>query len=39
MRSQELVDIFKREVDLIDISKDSTVFKAQIVGNGRVFIA
>ena len=36
MKSQELVDIFKREVDLIDISKASTVFKAQIVGNGRV---
>lgn len=36
MKSQELVDIFKREVDLIDISKASTVFKAQIVGNGRI---
>lgn len=36
MKAQELADIFKREVDLIDISKSSTVFKAQIVGNGKV---
>lgn len=36
MKAQELADIFKREVDLIDISKASTVFKAQIVGNGKV---
>lgn len=36
MKAQELADIFRREVDLIDISKSSTVFKAQIVGNGKV---
>ncbi|MEG0640972.1 MAG: nucleotidyltransferase domain-containing protein [Clostridium sp.] len=36
MKAQELADIFKRDVDLIDIKQASTVFKAQIVGNGKV---
>ena len=35
MKAQELADIFKREVDLININTSSTVFKAQIVGNGK----
>ncbi|MTK12310.1 MAG: nucleotidyltransferase domain-containing protein [Clostridiaceae bacterium] len=34
--AQELADILKREVDLIDLKNASTVFKAQIVGNGEV---
>ncbi len=36
MKAQELADIFKREVDLINLSNSSTVFKAQVVGNGKV---
>lgn len=36
MKSQELADIFKREVDLINLKESSTVFKAQIVGTGKV---
>nr|WP_286674064.1 MULTISPECIES: nucleotidyltransferase domain-containing protein [unclassified Clostridium] len=33
MVSQELADIFKREVDL---NLSSTVFKVQVIGNGKV---
>lgn len=36
MISQELADIFKREVDLINLNLSSTVFKAQVVGTGKV---
>lgn len=36
MKAQELADIFKRDVDLVDFKKSSTVFKSQVVGNGRV---
>lgn len=36
MIAQELADILKREVDLIDLKNASTVFKAQVVGNGEV---
>lgn len=35
MKAQELADIIKRDVDLIDLKKASTVFKAQIVGTGE----
>lgn len=34
--SQELADILKREVDLINLKNASTVFRAQIVGSGEV---
>ena len=36
MKEQEIADIFKRDVDLIDLKKASTVFKAQIVGTGNI---
>lgn len=36
MKAQEIADIFKRDVDLIDLRKASTVFKAQIIGSGKV---
>lgn len=36
MKAQELAEIFKRDVDLIDLRKASTVFKAQIVGTGSL---
>jgi len=36
MIAQELADICTRDVDLIDLSDASAVFKAQIVGNGNV---
>jgi len=35
MIAQELADILKRDVDLINLKKASTVFKAQIIGNGE----
>lgn len=35
MKVQELADIFKRDVDLIDLNTSSTVFKAQVVGTGK----
>ena len=35
MKAQELADIFKRDVDLIDLNTSSTVFKAQVVGTGK----
>ncbi|MFL0250858.1 type VII toxin-antitoxin system MntA family adenylyltransferase antitoxin [Clostridium neuense] len=34
--ANDIADIVKRDVDLIDLNKASTVFKAQIVGNGKV---
>ena len=36
MKAQELAEIFKRDVDLIDLRKASTVFKAQIIGTGSL---
>ena len=36
MLAQEIAEIYNREVDLIDLKKASTVFKAQIVGTGDV---
>lgn len=35
MKAQELADIFKRDVDLINLNTLSTVFKAQVVGTGK----
>jgi hypothetical protein len=39
MMAQELADIIKMEVDLIDLQKASTVFKAQIYSIGNVIYA
>lgn len=36
MKSQELADIFNRDIDLIHLNSSSTVFKAQVVGNGKL---
>lgn len=36
MLANDIADIIKRDVDLIDLNKSSTVFKAQIVGNGKI---
>ena len=36
MKAQELAEIFKRDVDLIDLKKASTVFKAQIRGTSSL---
>lgn len=36
MKAQEIANIFNRDVDLIDMRKASTVFKAQIIGTGKV---
>lgn len=36
MKTQELAEIFKRDVDLIDLKKASTVFKAQIIGTSSL---
>lgn len=36
MLAQKLYDVFKRDVDLIDLKEASTVFKAQVVGNGKL---
>lgn len=36
MKAQELADIFNRDVDLVNLSLASTVFKAQVVGKGKV---
>lgn len=36
MISQELADLLKKEVDLVDIRKASTVFQAQIFTTGKV---
>lgn len=35
MKAQELADVFKRDVDLVDLRKASTVFKAQIIGTSK----
>lgn len=35
MLAQEIADIFKRDVDLINLNEASTVFKAQVVGKGK----
>lgn len=35
MISQELADVLKREIDLINLKDSSTVFKAQVVGTGE----
>ncbi|MED1203591.1 type VII toxin-antitoxin system MntA family adenylyltransferase antitoxin [Heyndrickxia acidicola] len=37
--AQELADIIKMDVDLIDLKKASTVFKAQIYSYGKVLYA
>ncbi|MHC6179307.1 type VII toxin-antitoxin system MntA family adenylyltransferase antitoxin [Clostridium sp. JNZ X4-2] len=34
MLAQKLADILKRDVDLVDLNKASTVFKVQIIANG-----
>lgn len=34
--SQQLADVLKREVDLIDLKKVSTVFKAEVFKTGRL---
>lgn len=33
---QKIADILKREVDLVNLNDSSTVFKAQVVGKGKV---
>lgn len=35
MIAQEIADIFKKNVDLVNLKEASTVFKAQVVGNGK----
>jgi len=35
MNAQELASLLNREIDLIDLKKSSTVFKAQVVGTGK----
>jgi uncharacterized protein len=35
LKAQELADVFKRDVDLINLNTSSTVFKAQVVGTGK----
>lgn len=34
--AQEIADILDRDVDLVDLKQASTVFKAQIVGKGKI---
>lgn len=34
--SQELADMLGREVDLVDLSKSSTVFQARVMSTGKV---
>ncbi|MDR3596615.1 type VII toxin-antitoxin system MntA family adenylyltransferase antitoxin [Clostridium sp.] len=36
IKAQELADVFNREVDLINLNASSTVFKAQVVGTGKI---
>jgi hypothetical protein len=36
MISQKLADELKREVDIVDLRKASTVFKAEILRNGKL---
>lgn len=35
MLAQELSEILKKDVDLVDLKKSSAVFKAQVVGTGK----
>lgn len=35
MLAQDLADIFKRDVDLINLMRATVVFKAQVVGKGK----
>lgn len=35
MLAQEIADIFKKDVDLVDLKEASTVFKAQVVATGK----
>jgi uncharacterized protein len=35
MIAQEIAGIFNRDIDLVDLSKASTVFKSQVVGTGK----
>lgn len=39
MSARELSDILGRDVDLIDMDKASTVFKAQVIGKGKVIFS
>jgi uncharacterized protein len=36
MIAQQLYDVFKRQVDLINLEEASTVFKAQVAGKAKV---
>lgn len=36
MKSQELADILNRDVDLINLNESSTVFKVQVINNGKI---
>lgn len=36
VKAQELADVFNRDVDLINLNTSSTVFKAQVVGTGKI---
>lgn len=36
MIAQKIADILKRDVDLINLKESSTVFKAQVVGHGKI---
>ena len=36
LKAQQLADLMKRDVDLIDLAKASTVFKTQIIHRGQV---
>ena len=36
MISQQLADDLKREVDIVDLKRASTVFKAEILRNGKL---
>jgi len=36
MMSQQLADDLKREVDIVDLKRASTVFKAQVLRNGKL---
>ncbi|SKA84449.1 Predicted nucleotidyltransferase [Caloramator quimbayensis] len=36
IKAQDLADMLKKEVDLIDLKNSSSVFKAQVVGTGEV---
>lgn len=35
MLAQEIADLFKKDVDLVNLKEASTVFKAQVVGKGK----